>query len=74
MTWEDIKYEYFAVKAIWKKEFTSSWTWSEKIEKEIKWNLSEAVKIQTWTKEIFLILIALILWFGIFFFSKNRSA
>lgn len=73
MIWNAVKYEYFAVKAIWNKEFFSD-DYSEKIiEKEIKWDLSEAVKIQTWTKEIILIIIALLLWLGVFIFSIKKA-
>ena len=73
MTWEDIKYEYFAVKAIWKKEMVSTEDKTKKITTEIKWDLSEAVKIQTWTKEVILIFLALILWFGVFIFTRKKA-
>ncbi len=73
ITWEEVKYEYFAVKAIWKKEFVDSQDTTKKIEKEIVWDLSDAVKIQTWPKEIIIVLIALLLWFWIFFIWRKKS-
>jgi hypothetical protein len=73
ITWDEIKYEYFAVKAIWKQEFVDTEDKTKKIEKEIIWDLSDAVKIQTWPKEIIIVLIALLLWFGIFFIWRRKA-
>ena len=73
ITWDEVKYEYFAVKAIWKQEFVDSEDSTKKIEKEIIWDLSDAVKIQTWPKEIIIVLIALLLWFGIFFIWRRKA-
>lgn len=64
ITWEDIKYQYFAVKA---KTETSSW-------EVITWSLSEATKIQTWPTEIVLILLlSLVLWFFFMIVRRKRS-
>lgn len=73
ITWDEIKYEYFAVKAIWKKDFVDTEDKTKKIEKEMQWDLSEAVKIQTWPKEIIIVLLALLLWFGIFFIWRRKA-
>lgn len=73
ITWDKVKYEYFAVKAIWEKKLTDSEDSTKKIKKEIKWDLSDAVKIQTWPKEILIVLISLLLWFGIFFIWRKKS-
>jgi hypothetical protein len=63
ITWDKIKYQYFAVKA---KTKTASW-------ELIVWDLSEATKIQTWPTEIILMLIlSLILWFG-FMIIKRKN-
>lgn len=62
IVWDEIKYQYFAIKA---KTETASW-------ELITWDLSEATKIQTWPKEILLLIIALILWFW-FMFLRNRK-
>jgi len=72
ITWDTIKHEYFAVKAIWEKEFVDSENKDKKIKKEIKWDLSDAIKIQTGPKEIILVMLALMLWFGIFLFKRRN--
>ena len=71
ITWDKIKYEYFAVKAIWKKTFVDENNIEQK--KEIKWDISQAVKIKTWPQEIFLIILALILGFWVFFIQKRKN-
>lgn len=64
ITWEDIKYQYFAVKA---KTETSSW-------EVITWSLSEATKIQTWPTEFVLILLlSLVLWFFFMIVRRKRA-
>jgi len=68
ITWDKIKYEYFAVKA-YKNCKSENWTWST-----IKtWNLSEATKIKTWPELIILLLISLLLW-AWFVYFRNRQA
>lgn len=74
ITWDKIKYEYFAVKAIWKQEFVDTEDSSKKIDKEIVWDLSDAVKIQTWPKEIIIVFLALLLWFWILFIWRKNKA
>ncbi len=73
MMWEDVKYEYFAVKAIWIQKFVNTEDNTKVVEKEISWDFSEALKIQTWPKEVLLLLLALIIWFIVFFFSKRKA-
>jgi hypothetical protein len=70
MRWQKIKYEYFAVRAIWKEEISTN---GKKVNKEFNGDLSEVVKIKTWTKEIFLILIALLFWTIILLFPRKRA-
>ncbi len=72
ITWDAIKHEYFAVKAIWEKEFIDSENKNKKIKKEIQWDLSDAIKIQTGPKEIILVMLALMMWFGIFLFRRRN--
>lgn len=59
----EIKYEYFAVKPIWK---TASWELYE-------WDLSEATKIQTWPEIFLLIIFSLFIW-GLLIISRKRKA
>ena len=64
ITWDKIKYQFFAVKA---KTKTASW-------ELIVWDLSEATKIQTWpTETILMLILSLILWFG-FILIKRKNA
>ncbi len=64
MTWEEIKYQYFAIKA---KTKTASW-------ETISWDLSEATKIQTWPTEIILmLLLSLILWFAFMLYKRKNA-
>lgn len=64
IVWDKITYDYFVVEPVVK---TESW-------ETIKWELSEATKIQTWPKEILLLLIlSMILWF-IIMTAKRRKA
>ena len=73
LSWDVVKHEYFAVKAIWEKEFADSEDSEETITKEINGDLSDAIKVQTGPKEIILVLIALILWFW-FILIKRKNA
>lgn len=64
IVWDKITYDYFVVEPVVK---TESW-------ETFKWELSEATKIQTWPKEILLLLIlSMILWF-IIMTAKRRKA
>jgi len=64
ITWKQVKYNYFAVKA------KAEWCSKDEI---VVWDLSEATKIQTWPAEIILMLIlSLILWFW-FMLLKRRK-
>ncbi len=63
MTWEEVKFEYFAVKAEAKDE---NW-------EVYMWDLSEATKIQTWPELVILLILSLILWF-VYLNIKNRNA
>ncbi len=65
ITGEEIKYEDFAIKAVWK---TSSG-------EVVQWSLSEMTKVKTGPEMyVFMMLIALLLSAGIFFARKNAEA
>ena len=68
ITGDTVKNEHFAVKAIWKQILINSDDDEEEIEKEIQGDISDAVKIPTWPKEIVLIILSLLLglWFLLF--------
>ncbi len=72
MIWDEIKYDFFAIKAIWKREFIDTENKNKVIEKKIPWDLSDAIKIQTGPKEILLVILALILGFGVFSIRKKK--
>ena len=62
ITWDEIKYQYFAVKA---KTETNSW-------EVIHWDLSQATEIQTWpTETIIMLILSLILGFIIIFIRRR---
>lgn len=62
ITWEEIIYEDFAIKAIWK---TASW-------ETIQWNLSEMTLVQTGPEMYFLMLLwAMLLSWGFFFMRRE---
>lgn len=63
ITWDEIKYEFFAVKAMAE---TEEWEVYE-------WNLSEATKVKTWPELILLLIISLFVW-GLYIVSKQRKA
>ena len=68
ITWEQIKHQYFAVKAKaeWCNEGSSDMV-------TIDWDLSEATKIQTWPTEILLmLLLSLILGFGFVLIKRKE--
>lgn len=69
ITWDKIKYNYFAVKA------KAKWCNKEKTKEiELNWDLSEATKIQTWPKELlFILIISLLLWAWFFFVKRKNS-
>ncbi len=59
-----VTYDYFLVEPI-----IENWSWET-----IKWELSVVTEIQTWPKELILIiLLSFILWFLIIFFKKYNS-
>lgn len=60
IVWDDIKYDYFAVKAVAK---TASWELYE-------WSLSEATKVKTGPEILILILISLFIWWFMFIRKK----
>jgi len=60
---EEVKFDYFAIKAISK---TSTWTLYE-------WNLSDATKVKTWPEVIILLLVSLLIWW-LLFFTKSKKA
>ena len=63
ITWDEIKYDFFAVKAVSK---TASWEIYE-------WDLSEATKVKTWPEVIILFILSLIIW-GLFVIMSRRRA
>ena len=65
ITWDKIKYQYFAVKS--NANWCGSW-------ETIKGNLSEATKVQTWPTELILmLLLSLIIWFGFMSIKRNNA-
>lgn len=65
ITWEEIKYEYFAIKAQAKDDDT----WES-----YEWDLSDATKIQTWPEMIILLLVALLLWWLFLFWRQKKAS
>lgn len=63
VTWDEIKYDFFAVKAIPK---TASWEIIPEVD------LSEWTKVQTGPEMIILMLLSLLIW-GAFFIKKQRA-
>ncbi len=63
ITWDEVKHDYFLVKATAK---TSSWILYE-------WDLSKAIKVQTWPEIYLLLLISLILWSSVFYFKRRNQ-
>ncbi len=64
IVWDKITYDYFIVEPVVKDE-----TWDT-----IKWELSEVTEIQTWPKELLLLLfLSLIIWFFITKFRRKVS-
>lgn len=60
---DEIKYEYFAIKAI-----SKTWSWEM-----YEWSLSDATKVKTWPETIILLLISLMIG-GLLFFTKSKKA
>ncbi len=73
IVWDEISYEYFAVKALWKKEFIDTENKNEKIQKDIQWDLSDAVKIQTWPEMFIIIIVAFLISIWIFLFNRRKE-
>jgi len=71
MSSDKINFDHFAVKAIWKKVFTDAS--GQQITKEVSWDLSQAVRIQTGPKEILLVLLALLLWIIAIVFMRKKA-
>ena len=71
MSSDKINFDHFAVKAIWKKVFTDAS--GQQIIKEVNWDLSQAVRIQTGPKEILLVLLALLLWIIAVVFMRKKA-
>lgn len=61
---EEVKYEYFAVKAIAENEEGE----------EYEWDLSEATKIQTWPEMLLLLMLAMLFGGGFIFFTQRKKA
>lgn len=63
IVWDEIKYDYFAVKAIAK---TLSWEIYE-------WSLSDATKVKTWPELLILILLSLFIWWFILIIKQKKA-
>lgn len=63
ITWDEITYDYFAVKAVAK---TASWETYE-------WELSDATKIQTWPEVIILLILSMLIWWFVYM-RKSKNA
>lgn len=61
--WDEIKYDYFAVKAVAK---TASWEIYE-------WDLSAATKVKTWPELVILLILSLLIW-GTFLYIQQKRA
>ena len=61
--WDEIKYDYFAIKAIWK---TSTWETYE-------WTLSDATKIKTWPELLILLILSILVWSFVFILKSKKS-
>lgn len=63
ISWDEIKYDYFAIKAI---TLNDEWTIYE-------WDLSEATKIQTWPEMLILLIISMMVWLFVFVTKKKKA-
>jgi hypothetical protein len=72
ITWNELQYDYFAVRAIWKQTFTDTQDTSKTVEKILEWDISDAIKIQTWPREVIMIIIALLIWMWVFMFRRRK--
>jgi len=63
ITGEEIRYDYFSIKALWK---TSSW-------ETIQWDLSEMTKVKTGPELIVLGFVAILLSAGFFYFRRETA-
>ena len=62
ITWDKIKYDYFAVKAVAKNNCWQVYEWA----------LSDATKVKTWPEVLIIIILSLIIWwFAFSAFKKN---
>ena len=66
ITWDKIKYSYFAVRA------KTKWCNSEWKETELLWDYSDATKIQTWPTLIILLFISLLLWGSFMYINRKK--
>jgi hypothetical protein len=64
ITWDDVKYDFFAVKAVAK---TNSWELYE-------WSLSDATKIKTGPEIIILLVLSMLIWWGYIYMKKRKNA
>ncbi len=63
ISWDEIKYDYFTIKAI---TLNDEWTIYE-------WDLSEATKIQTWPEMLILLIISMMVWLFVFITKKKKA-
>lgn len=64
ITGDDVKYDFFAVKAVAK---TNSW-------KLYEWSLSDATKIKTGPEIIILLVLSMLIWWGYVYMKKRKNA
>lgn len=62
ITWDEVKYDYFWVKAVAKNDCSQMYEWS----------LSDATKIKTWPETIILLFLSLLAWW--FFVARRKNA
>lgn len=70
-SWDKVKYDYFAIQALWKHE-NKTWTGTE-IGELYEWSLSDATKVKTGPEFLLLIIISLFLWWMIFILKRRNS-
>lgn len=69
-SWDNIKYDYFAIRALgrWEEidEVTGIWELYE-------WSLSDATKVKTWPEVLLLLILSLFIWWIIFIIKQKKA-
>ena len=63
ITWDTVKHEYFAIKAIWEK---TQW-------ESFEWDLSQVTEIQTWPEMVILIFMSLLLGWAYAYYKRREA-